>query len=267
MHDATDHERACGPAAEAGSRAAPADLPPLLLLPGLDGTGRLFERLARNLRGRLVVEIVAYPEDPLLGYDELTRFAAERLKALSEMTTPPRHAIVLGESFSGPIAVRLANRHPRRVAGLILAATFLTPPLPAWLMRMGAAISHRRLPGSLVKAMMLGQHRDTELADLIDALSASLSPDLIAARVRAVADVDVRADLATIACPLLVLHGLSDYLVPSRAIVRAGEACSGASIRLLPAPHMLLQTATGPAADEIVAFAMSLAALSRETAP
>lgn len=240
--------------------------PPLLLLPGLDGTGRLFARLADALKGRLEVEVVAYPEDPTLGYDDLYRLAAERLKALAERTTPPRRAIVLGESFSGPIAVRLAARHPRRVAGLVLAATFVSAPLPGWLMRMGATVSHRRLPAALVKTMMLGQHRDPELAALIDTLSTTLNPDLISARVRAVADCDARDDLAMVACPTLVLHGVSDYLVSCRPIMRAAEAC-GARVRLLPSPHMLLQTATEPAANEIVAFAEGLATISRETLP
>lgn len=242
-------------------------LPPLLLLPGLDGTGRLFGRLADALKGRLETEVVTYPEDPSLGYDALTKLAAERLKALCERTMPARRAMVLGESFSGPIAVRLAARHPRRVAGLVLAATFLTAPLPGWLMRMGAAISHRRLPDALVRTMMLGQHRDAELAAFIEALSRSLAPDLISARVRAVAGCDARSDFATVACPVLVLHGVSDYLVSCRPIVRAAAACPGARVRLLPAPHMLLQTATATSADEITTFAESIAASPRETSP
>jgi len=43
----------------------------LLLLPGMDGTGLLFEPLVKALPPSLTAHVVAYPTDQHLGYNEL----------------------------------------------------------------------------------------------------------------------------------------------------------------------------------------------------
>ena len=44
---------------------------PLVLLPGLDGTGEQFEPLLRELPASLTPIVVRYPTDRVLGYDAL----------------------------------------------------------------------------------------------------------------------------------------------------------------------------------------------------
>jgi hypothetical protein len=43
-------------------------LPSLVLLPGLDGTGRLFSEFVRVMGSEIDAQIVAYPKDEPLGY-------------------------------------------------------------------------------------------------------------------------------------------------------------------------------------------------------
>ena len=103
--------------------AALSRLPTLVLLPGLDGTGILFEPLARALGVDLDVRVVRYPSDPTLGYRELESLARAALPT-------DRPFVILGESFSGPIAIRLAADSPPGLVGLILVVTFARNPYP-----------------------------------------------------------------------------------------------------------------------------------------
>src|SRR6266849_5616303 len=88
----------------------------VLLLPGLDGTGQLLRDLSEQLAGHRPVHVISYPVDRPLDYGQLT--------ALVEARLPNGQFVILGESFSGPIAIEIAAREKQRVAGLILASSF-----------------------------------------------------------------------------------------------------------------------------------------------
>jgi hypothetical protein len=73
----------------------------LVLLPGMDGTGTLFEPFVAALGHEFAVKVVDYPRAEPLGYEQLELFATAALPSEGPL-------ILLGESFSGPIAVALA---------------------------------------------------------------------------------------------------------------------------------------------------------------
>ena len=62
---------------------------PIVLLPGMDGTGELLADLRDRLLPAHPVSIVAYPMDRPLGYEALTAFVLERL--------PEGRFVILGE--------------------------------------------------------------------------------------------------------------------------------------------------------------------------
>jgi pimeloyl-ACP methyl ester carboxylesterase len=95
----------------------------LVLLPGLDGTGVLFEPLLDALPEHVAPRVVAYPVDRLLDYQELAPLIAARLPKGEPF-------VLLGESFSGPLALMAAERRPPGLLGVILCATFVTSPAP-----------------------------------------------------------------------------------------------------------------------------------------
>jgi pimeloyl-[acyl-carrier protein] methyl ester esterase len=75
----------------------------LVLLPGLDGTGKLFAAFVRALGAGVESRVVGYSPDEPLGYEEL------ELKVRAQLPLD-RSYVLLGESFSGPIAMRIAAR-------------------------------------------------------------------------------------------------------------------------------------------------------------
>lgn len=222
----------------------------LVLLPGLNGTGQLFAPLAGALAGQINTQSIAYPETGEQSYPALTAFAADQL--------PAERCILLGESFSGPIAVELAARFPHRIAGLILAVTFLAAPWPPRLIRLISSRCHRFMPMAVLHAVLMGRNRDSQIADELTRIVGTLEPRVVAARLGAIAACDTRERIRDVACPILVLQATRDRLVPSRALARTLRTIPNADIRRLPGPHMLLQCNPSAAAHEIIQFANRL---------
>jgi pimeloyl-ACP methyl ester carboxylesterase len=96
----------------------------LILLPGLGGTGELFEPFLAALGSAVAVKVIRYPGDVALGYDALGRF----VRAMLPEGEP---FVLLGESFSGPIAISLAATGGTQLRGLILCCSFARNPRPS----------------------------------------------------------------------------------------------------------------------------------------
>lgn len=223
----------------------------IVLLPGLDGTGDLFDPLAARLSDGFTLKVVRYPNDPTLGYAGYAE--------LVRTVIGTREVFLLGESFSGPIAVRVATQLGRQIKGLMLAATFLKSPRPGWLIRQGARADPEATPKKIRDAFLMGSYGDDELRKKVDQIVHNLSRPVREARLRAIAEVDVRDDFAKLDCPVLALHGREDWLVPMRAMQKAISRKGGARMIAFPAAHMLLQTSADEAAMEIRAFTKSSA--------
>src|SRR5688500_11525020 len=94
----------------------------LVLLPGLDGTGFLFESFVAAIGKSAEVIVVSYPPDNELDYISLEQLVRSRL--------PDRPSVLLAESFSGPIAISIAASPPSGLRGLILSCSFARNPVP-----------------------------------------------------------------------------------------------------------------------------------------
>ncbi len=226
-------------------------IPEIVLLPGLDGTGDLFDRLAARLASELVVKVVRYPQDPSLGYAGYAEIVRNEIGN--------RPVYLLGESFSGPVALRIATQLGRQIRGIVLAATFVKNPWPAWLIRRAARVDPRSTPPNIRDAILMGPYGDPELVGKVDEIVRNLSRAVRAARLRAIAEVDVRADFSRLTCPILVLHGRGDWLVRKSPIQRAVSEKGRARMIVIPGAHMLLQTRSAEAAAEIIHFTKSAA--------
>src|SRR6187402_2819704 len=94
-------------------------LPTLVLLPGLDGTGDLFKPFIEALTPDVSTITVSYSSVSHSTYADCQAVALSRL--------PQQDPFVLvGESFSGPIAIALAASRPAGLRGVILVGTFAT---------------------------------------------------------------------------------------------------------------------------------------------
>jgi pimeloyl-ACP methyl ester carboxylesterase len=94
----------------------------LVLLPGLDGTGRLFDPLLAALPGSFAPKVVAYPPDKPLNYHQLIPY-------IREVIPWDAPYVLLAESFSGPLALEFAAVQWENLRGVVLCASFVTNPL------------------------------------------------------------------------------------------------------------------------------------------
>jgi pimeloyl-ACP methyl ester carboxylesterase len=219
---------------------------PIALLPGMDGTGILLADLRARLSKRQPVETIFYPADPSLGYEALTELVMKRL--------PGERCIVLGESFSGPIAIEVAARAPHRVAGLVLAASFARSPLPAALATRAARLDLRWVPRRAVEAALLGRFGTPALRASLHQVLATLPREVVRRRIAEVAAVDKRERLGQVPCPILCLAGRRDRLAGRPCAEEIAQAHPRCSIALLDAPHMLLEPHAEAAAGAINTF-------------
>jgi len=217
----------------------------IVLLPGMDGTGELLRPLAKQLSTDRPVHLIDYPSDRCLNYDQLASHVRERL--------PDDQFVILGESFSGPIAIEIAATDSR-VEGLILASSFARHPLPTFLAAFTWLLDPRWIPSSVVVAVLMGSAATPAIKARLREVLATLPGDIIRTRARDVLRVDKRGRLAEIKRPMLCLHGRSDRLVRKRYVDEIVAARPDCQVRWLDSSHMLLATDTDAAAAVIEAF-------------
>lgn len=221
----------------------------LLLLPGMDGTGDLFRPLIEALS--LPARVVSYPTDELAGYAELLELAR------SQLTDEP--TIVVGESFSGPLAVRLGD--DPRVVGVVLAASFASSPLRYGSRALGSVaplLFRASPPRFLLRALLAGFNAPGTLIDALKATLRRLPSNVLAARLLDVLAVDVRQELRASRTPLLVLVPTRDRLVHKGLSRELAALRPDARVLNFQAPHLLLQRAPAEAAAAIEEFAREL---------
>jgi pimeloyl-ACP methyl ester carboxylesterase len=204
----------------------------VVLLPGLDGTGTLFAPFVKRVPSRFETQVFSYPEDRVLDYRQLEARIAERLPE-------GRPFVLVGESFAGPIALRLSLRGIPGLKAVVLAASFITPPRPRWLsvLPIGTLFRLPR-PMFLIRRFITGPLGDVQAAG---AASAAVHPDVLAHRLRATLRVDVRDAARDCPVPVLCLVASNDWLVRPRCSRELLEARPSARVVTLQGPHMILQ--------------------------
>lgn len=223
----------------------------LVLLPGLDGTGELFDPLLRELPAGWRTWVARLQADATLGHDELTR----RLLA----SLPEGPLVLLGESFSGPVAILLAAAVGARVQALVLCCSFARNPRPA-LSRLAGLVNGLPSPSALplrwTASLLLGRGSSPSLRALLARALAQLPAAVMRARLKMVLDVDVMPELARLKMPVLYLQAAQDLIVPARAAAEAQRALPGMQRVRLAGPHGLLQAEPAAAAQALIAFLM-----------
>ena len=228
-------------------------MPEVVILPGLDGTTALLEAFCSQLSAIGVhAKAIAYPPDNAMGYRELEAFVRARL-------APTGPFVLLGESFSGPLAIRIAAAPPPGLIGLVLSTTFAKAPVPA-LSPLAPFLRFApiRPPTPLLSWSLLGPWSSPALqAQLAEALR-SVRPAVVRARAAAALRVDMTDFLPSVRVPVLQLVASHDRLLARSASAELAAGLPSCRTVKVPGPHLLLQTATQACAQEVAAFALGL---------
>jgi|AMFO01.1.fsa_nt_gi hypothetical protein len=233
---------------------------PLVLLPGLDGTGRLFGPLLRAVEERRIAHVVSYSPRAVVGYAGL-------LPALSRARPARGPWAVVAESFSGPLALRLARLRPAGLVAVVLVASFVRSPrrVPAWAAAL-AGPPVLSLPPSrrLVRRYLAGDDAAPVLVDQVVGAIRSVRATVLAWRLREVLVLDAADDLRRCPVPVLFVAGRSDRLVPDASVDALVQVRPDLAIERLQAPHLVLQRRPASALALIDGFLSGLTAELRE---
>jgi pimeloyl-ACP methyl ester carboxylesterase len=235
-------------------------LPLLVLLPGLDGTGKLFAEFLKVLDPEFNATIIAYPKDVPAAYAELEALVRAALPA-------DRPFVLLGESFSGPIAIRIAATPPKGLVGLVLCVTFASNPFPylAWARPLAAYLPLKYLPRWARAPLMWGSARPSRAPRQAERAMAGVSAVVIRHRIAALLAVDESAALRKIAIPTLVLRATQDRVVSSSATQSIMHGILHAQRVDIDGPHLLMQTRAEHCAAAVQSFAVQLREPGRPT--
>jgi pimeloyl-ACP methyl ester carboxylesterase len=222
----------------------------LVLLPGLDATGSQHAGFSAAMQQHgVAVTVIAYPRDRALDYAALADFIRQRLPVDGDY-------MLLGESFSGPLALSIAATPPPHLRGLILSTTFARSPWLAWrrLQSLLYWAPVRALPLPGLSWLLLGRWSTPALRAALQAALASVHVEVLRTRAVAALGVDVAAQAVALRLPTLCLHAVHDRLLPARCQRQLSMLLPDQSSQRLDGPHLMLQARPQAAADVIAAF-------------
>jgi pimeloyl-ACP methyl ester carboxylesterase len=213
-------------------------MPTLVLLPGLDGTGDFFQPLLETLSRSVRSRVVRYPVDGACDYATCQELARAQLP-----TDGPY--VLLGESFSGPVAIALAAQAPKGLVGIVLCVTFASNPRPrlAFIRPFLPYIPQHgsKSSAALSRFLVLGRWITPGIRELHLKILSKVPAKTLRARLEAIADCDVREALERVRAPILCLVAQHDRLIPRSAARAIQKRAPAAKLVELDAPHCLLQ--------------------------
>lgn len=223
----------------------------ILLLPGLDGTGRLFAPLQAALSESIEAVAIAYSDERR--FEEYVETIAGRMSDTGN--------VLFAESFSGPIALALIHQFPSRIRCAILCATFAVSPfrtlcraagiVPTWGFRSGSLrhnlIRHFALNGEMHHAIL------PEILDVTDSVPAAVTRS----RLELLSQLDMRPILTEIRQPVLYMQASRDRVVGQWLSRQLIEGLPEVDARIIAGPHMLAQTRPRECARAIEEFLLN----------
>jgi len=222
----------------------------LVLLPGMDGSDKLFAPLRAVAPSGVDTIAIGYPPGPRNDYADLLPVVRAGLPA-------GRPFYLLGWSFSGPLVLLAAAERPPGLRGVILAASFVKTPvpyLPRWARHLATPALFRFYPAASRAKALLGGYGTPEVRRLLAEAHAAAGAEALACRARATLSIDATDALAACLVPVLYLRARKDGVIPASRAVEIQKACPSVEIVDIEGPHLALVTNPTAAWDALNTF-------------
>ena len=228
----------------------------IALLPGLDGTGILFDPIIPYLEDKFSLTVVEYSNQATLA--EFVACAEAQLPKYVPLS-------LVAESFSGPIAISLLANKPFDFSASVLSATFSRSPMPL-LTRFSRLIPEIAFEYSLLNRVILdffGTDKETDqsVKDQIYKVSEKSSSKNFKTRIQLINSLDVTSQLKEVKVPLLYIRASNDRIVPAHSGPDISRHVKEMEIANVEGPHMILQARPKHCADLIIKHVTSSCAL------
>lgn len=224
-------------------------------LPGLHGTPGLFGKIRECIPAGQRCEWITLPTKGKQHYGHLADWLDGELETLEG-----KQRVLVAESFSGPLALRLASRRQGEVAAVVLAASFCDAPLnPGIALLPLRPLFMVKPPRKALEHFLIGPDAgDDDVALLTEAIQ-HIPSSTLSKRVRAVLELGPGESPPLKDVPMLILQARNDGLIPWEAQQRLEARYPGAQVHWIEAPHMVLQRQPAACVGSITAFLAALA--------
>jgi len=181
------------------------------------------------------VDVVALPTH-LSDYSELAAHFGNALRL-----TPD--SILIAESFSGPLAIMLAERFGARA--LILCNTFVKAPYYRALALFPLTLVARvPSPSFLLRFFIVGARASDAVVNQVKRAIETVPARIMAERARSALRVDATPELARCTCPILYLRGTRYYVIREWSVEAVTRAATvPVAVVRIAGPHLLLKMA------------------------
>ncbi|WP_439599156.1 alpha/beta fold hydrolase [Falsiroseomonas sp.] len=251
--------------------------PDIALRYALSGEGREVLLLLHEMGGSLEswdpVLPLLHPHFQVLRYDQRNAGLSEKppgpmtlaqsgndAVALLDALGLVEPVVVMGTAVGGAVALHLAAAHPGRIRAAIVTSPATGLPEAARAAALARADLLEREGTRAVVDAGLAQSYPEALRGDADRFAATRAQRLgadaagQARTMRMLAGLDMAADLASIACPVLVLAGVHDLTRPPDRVAPVAEAIPGAAFRVLESGHFMAIQTPELLAAEVLGF-------------
>lgn len=220
----------------------------LVLLPGLNGTKGLFASFINCAPDDIDILSIEYPTDKALSYEQLSLFVMDKLESING------NYVILGESFSGPLSLFIADKKPLGLVGIVLVATFISAPN----LRVARFLPWT-LGFSLTKPLydvrgFFSRSHNTSFIQLISAELQKVLPNVLAYRIQQIFMVNAVSALKNCDIPIVYFRGTKDFVVPERNLLNIQAVKPDIEVVRFKTQHFLLQSAPQQAWGAIETF-------------
>ncbi len=206
-----------------------------VLLPGMDGTGKLFDPLLPFLDIESTT-IISYPDTGKQDYDTLVEYVKSKL--------PNEEFMLVAESFSGPIGVALAKSNIPNLKAIVFVATFLSTPRRSLLNLANylpiKASSKLPFAPAIIRQFMFGLGADKEIIGQFQKILDELPSETLKQRLLAIQSLS--PSIGNIDLPAVYIRAEEDKLVPFSKCLEFNALFRNFSIKTIKGPHFILQT-------------------------
>jgi len=205
----------------------------LVLLPGMDGTGELFEEFLSYHDGEHLV--ISLPQKGPQDYSSLAQSLENQL--------PKEDYILLAESFSGGIVPELLKQDLTNMKGVIFVASFLSCP-NKYLLRIAKVLPIKALASAPLsqighKFLLLGKDTSKALLSKFMKVTKSIPKHTLKSRLAVMSQQILPS--ATFDVPTVYIQALSDRLISPRKSRELSNVFRNIEYIEIDGPHFILQ--------------------------
>ena len=218
----------------------------ILLLPGMDGTGVLFEPFVKAFPNSLDIQVATLIQETDVSFEEQASALLGQVK---------NNTVIVGESYSGLVAHELAKLAPESIKHIVFAASFLVRP--SILAKFGNLVPKRMLdytlyPKPIVMQVLFGKYRSQYLMELFERAMADVPLDLLEFRIKQLCNLNKVEHSNNI--PATYLQAEYDSLVSSNAVDVFKKVYPHLDHKTVRGSHFVLQTNPKDSVREVMAI-------------